>query len=79
MPEKVLLTLRKEHVNALDALVNSGAAPSRSALVDKIIGGFLADLKARRRADTALGNLVGFFLLMLGVTAISEILGGEEE
>lgn len=79
MSEKILLTLRKEHVDALDALVSSGAAPSRSALVDKIVGGFLADLRARRQADTALGNLVGFFLLLLGVAAISEIFGGEEE
>jgi len=72
-----LLTLRKEHVDVLDALVRSGAAPSRSALVDKIVGGFLADLRARRQADTALGNLVGFFLLLLGVAAIGEILGSE--
>lgn len=79
MSEKVLLTLRKEHVDVLDALVRSGAAPSRSALVDKIVGGFLADLRAQRQANTALGNLVGFFLLLLGVAAISEILGGEGE
>ena len=77
MSEKVLLTLRKEHVEALDALVTRGAASSRSALVDKIVGGFLADLKSKRQADTALGNLVGFFLLLLGVAAIAEILGGE--
>ena len=77
MSEKVLLTLRKEHVDALDALVGKGAAPSRSALVDKIVGGFLADLKAKRQADTALGNLVGFFLLLLGIGAIAEIFGGE--
>ena len=77
MSEKVLLTLRREHVNALDALVARGAAPSRSALVDKIIGGFLADLKAKRQADTALGNLIGFFLLLLGIAAIAEIFGGE--
>lgn len=77
MSEKVLLTLRKEHVDALDALVQRGAAPSRSALVDRIVGGFLADLKAKRQANTALGNLVGFFLLMLGIAAIAEIFGGE--
>lgn len=77
MSEKVLLTIRREYVNALDALVTRGAAPSRSALVDKIIGGFLSDLKAKRQAETAVGNLVGFFLLLLGVAAIAEILGGD--
>lgn len=77
MSEKVLLTLRREHVDALDALVARGAAPSRSALVDKIVGGFLSDLRAKRQAETALGNLVGFLLLLLGVAAIAEILGGE--
>ena len=76
MPEKVLLSIRKEYVDALDALVARGVAPSRSALVDKIIGGFLSDLRARRQAETALGNLVGFVLLLLGVAAIAEILGG---
>ena len=77
MSEKVLLTLRKEHIDALDALVSRGAASSRSELVGKIVGGFLADLKAKRQADTALGNLVGFLLLLLGIAAIAEILGGE--
>jgi len=72
-----LLTLRKEHVEALDALVSKGAASSRSELVGKVVGGFLSDLKAKRQADTALGNLVGFLLLLLGVAAIAQILGGE--
>ena len=78
MSEKILVTLRKEHVDALDALVNRGAAPSRSALVDKIVGGFLSDLRAKRQANTALGNLIGFLLLLLGLAAIAEILGGEQ-
>jgi len=77
MPKKVLVTLRKEHVDALDALVDRGAAPSRSALVDKIVGGFISDLRARRQADTALGNFIGFLLLLIGIAAIAEILGGE--
>lgn len=75
--EKVLLTLREEHVRVLDELVTSGAAPSRSALVDKIVGGFIADLRAQKKpSDTALGNLVGFLLFLLGAAAIIEILGG---
>ena len=77
MSEKVLLTLRKEHVKALDALVAKGAASSRSELTDKVVGGFLSDLKAKRQADTALGNLVGFLLLLLGAAAIAAILEGE--
>jgi len=74
---KVLLTLRSEHLNALDALVANGAASSRSELVDKIVGGFLADLRAQRQAETALGNLIGFFILLLGVAALAQILGGK--
>jgi hypothetical protein len=77
MSEKVLLTLRKEHVTALDALIDKGAASSRSEFTDKIVGGFLADLKAKRKADTAIGNLIGFLLLLLGVTVIAEILKGD--
>jgi len=77
MSEKVLLTLRREYVEALDALVSKGAASSRSELVGKVVGGFLSDLRAKRQADTALGNLVGFLLLLLGVAAIAQILGGE--
>ena len=77
MSEKVLLTLRKEQVDALDALVSSGAASSRSELVSKVVGGFLSDLKAKRQADTALGNFIGFLVLLLGVAAIAKILGGD--
>lgn len=75
---KVLLTLRSEYVNELDALVASGAASSRSEFVDKIVGAFLSDLRERRQAETAVGRLVGFFLLLLGIAAIAEILGGKK-
>lgn len=79
MSEKVLITLRKEQVQVLDALVRNGAAPSRSDLVEKIIGGFMADLGAQKKSsDTALGNLVGFLLFLLGAAVIIEILGGEK-
>ncbi|MCW4005242.1 MAG: hypothetical protein NWF04_01385 [Candidatus Bathyarchaeota archaeon] len=78
MPEKVLITLRDDHLKAVDELVRLGAASSRSEMVDKIVGGFLADLKAKKRnSDTALGNLVGFLLLLFGIAAIAEILGGD--
>jgi len=75
MSEKVLITLRQDNLNVIDELVRHGAASSRSEMVDKIIGGFVADLRARRRSATALGNLVGFLLLLLGLAAISEIFG----
>jgi len=77
MSKKVLLTLRDENVDAIDALVSNGAASSRSEFVDKIVAGFLSDLKAKRQKDTSLGNLVGFFLLLLGAAAIASILKGE--
>lgn len=75
MSEKVLITLRKENLKVIDDLVHHGAASSRSEMVDKIVGGFVADLKARRQSDSALGNLVGFLLLMLGIAVIAEIFG----
>lgn len=79
MTAKVLLSLREDQVEKLDALVTSGAAPSRSALVSKIIGGFLADLKEERNPqDTATGNLIGFLLLLLGTAAVIQILGGKK-
>jgi metal-responsive CopG/Arc/MetJ family transcriptional regulator len=78
MSEKVLVTLRKENLDAVDELVRRGAAASRSELVDKIVGGFVADLRAGRQSDSALGRLVGFFLLLLGIAVIAEILGGDK-
>lgn len=73
MSEKVLITIRHDNLNVIDELVRRGAASSRSEMVDKIIGGFVADLRAGRKSDSALGNLVGFLLLLLGVAIISEI------
>jgi len=76
--EKVLITLRQENLNVIDELVRHGAASSRSEMVDKIVGGFVADLKARKvSSDTALGNLAGFLLLLLGIAAIAKILGDD--
>jgi metal-responsive CopG/Arc/MetJ family transcriptional regulator len=77
MSEKVLITLRQENLNVIDELVRRGAASSRSEMVDKIVGGFVADLRAGRKSDSALGNLVGFLLLLLGLAVIAEIVGGE--
>jgi len=74
---KVLLTLRSDYVAAIDALVTHGAASSRSELVEKIIGGFLSDLREKRQSDSALGALVGFFVLLLGIAAIASIFEGK--
>ena len=76
MSEKVLITMRQENLNAIDELVRRGAASNRSEMVDKIISGFVADLRAGRQSDTALGKLVGFLLLLLGIAVIAEIFGG---
>jgi metal-responsive CopG/Arc/MetJ family transcriptional regulator len=77
MSEKVLITLRRDNLDAIDELVRRGGASSRSEMVDKIIGGFVADLRAGRQSDSALGRLVGFLLLLLGFAVIAEILGGD--
>ena len=76
--EKVLISIRRDYLHDIDALVGKGAAPNRSALVEKVVGSFLQDLRQQRtNSNTALGALVGFLLLLIGVAAISELLGGE--
>lgn len=76
---RVLLTLRKDYMHALDQLIAQGGASSRSDLVERIIGAFLSDLRQKRQQQGALGTLVGFFLLLLGAAAIASIFGGEAE
>jgi hypothetical protein len=83
MSYRVILTLPKERVDALDALVARGAAASRNELVDKILAGFIKDLEKGGKGEkvsspeSALGALITFFLIILGAAAIAEILGGE--
>jgi metal-responsive CopG/Arc/MetJ family transcriptional regulator len=76
--EKVMISVRRDYLREIDALVSVGAAPNRSALIEKITGSFLQDLKLKRmNQDTALGSFVGFLLLLLGAAAIAKIFGGE--
>lgn len=83
MSYRVMLTLPKERVDALDALVAKGAAASRNELVDKILAGFVKDLEKGGKGEkvsspeSALGALITFFLIIIGAAAIAEILGGE--
>ena len=72
--QRVIVTLRKDYVNALDELVKRGIAPSRNSLIERIIGGFLSDLKEKRQTgNSALGNLIGFILLMVGIGIVASI------
>jgi metal-responsive CopG/Arc/MetJ family transcriptional regulator len=76
--EKVMISIRNDYLREIDALVARGAAPNRSALIEKVIGSFVEDLRqGRTNSNTALGALVGFLLLLIGVAAIKEIFGGE--
>jgi metal-responsive CopG/Arc/MetJ family transcriptional regulator len=76
--EKVMISIRKDYLREIDALWARGAAPSRSALIEKVIGSFVEDLRQRRtNSDTALGAFVGFLLLLIGAAAMKEIFGGE--
>jgi hypothetical protein len=71
---RVILNMRSDYVQQLDELVSLGVAPSRNALVEKVIGGFLSDLKAQRKTEnSALGGLIAFILLMVGVGIIKSI------
>ncbi|MHA1839676.1 MAG: ribbon-helix-helix domain-containing protein [Candidatus Ranarchaeia archaeon] len=74
--EKILITLRKEYVAALDTIVERGAARSRSALIEQIISGFLRDLDPNQSANkqSALDGLAQFFLGVLGGAAVTALL-----
>jgi len=75
--EKVLISIRRDYLADIDALVGRGAAPNRSALIEKVVGSFIQDLRQQRaNANTALGAFVGFLLLLIGAAAIAELLGG---
>lgn len=76
--EKVMISIRPDYLHDIDTLVGRGAAPSRSALIEKVVGSFLQDLRQQRtNSNTALGAFVGFLLLLIGAAAIAELLGGE--
>lgn len=76
---RVLITLRRDYMKALDALIEEGVASSRSALFERIVGAYLADLRAKREREGALGALVGFTLLLIGAAALASIFGGGKE
>ncbi len=76
--QRIIVTLREDYVQALDAMVDSSVAPSRNALIQRIVAGFITDVKERRQTqDSALGNLVGFVLLMVGIGILASIFGEE--
>jgi hypothetical protein len=79
--KQVLLTLRSDHVEQLDSLVRAGAASNRSELVDKVVGGFLADLRNgqqnQQSQQSALGSLIAFILIVVGMATILKALGGK--
>ena len=78
--KQVLLTLRTDHVSQLDNLVVAGAASNRSELVDKVVGGFLADLRNKpnqQNQESALANLIAFILIVVGIAAILKALGAK--
>lgn len=71
---RVILNLRSDQAEKLDQLVKFGVGPSRNALIETIIGGFLSDLKDQRKTkDSALGNLIGFIILLLGIALIASL------
>jgi len=78
--EKVLVSIRQDYLEGIDALVRKGAAPSRSALIEKVVGSFLQDLRQKRvNTNSALGAFVGFLLLLIGAAAIANLLGGDAD
>jgi metal-responsive CopG/Arc/MetJ family transcriptional regulator len=75
--EKVLISIRRDYLKEIDALVGRGAASNRSDLIEKVVASFLQDLRQKRvDQNTALGAFVGFLILLIGAAAIAELLGG---
>jgi metal-responsive CopG/Arc/MetJ family transcriptional regulator len=76
---RVMLTIRKDYMEALDEIITKGGASSRSDLFERIIGAFLEDLRKKRQREGALGAFVGFLILMGVAGVIASILGGDDE
>lgn len=84
--EKVLVTLPEEHLRVIDGLVAQRAAPTRSALLQQIIGAFVAQANKMRmvpqvysqpqRIENALEALIAYFLYSLGKAAIDSLFEG---
>lgn len=80
---RIIVTLPDEEVEILDTMVDKGMAPSRNALINRVIHAFLTDLRERRPREnpdflqSALGALAGAFLFGLGIAMLKEIFGGE--
>ncbi len=84
--EKVLVTLPKSQVDVIDGLVRQRAAPSRSALLQQIIGAFVAETNKMRKVpqvysqpqtiDNAFEALISYFLYSLGKVAIDALFEG---
>ena len=84
--EKVLVTLPKEQIDVIDGLVNQGAAQSRSALLQQIIGAFVAETNKMRKVpqiynepqtiENAFEALISYFLYSLGKAAIDALFEG---
>ncbi|NHJ15184.1 MAG: hypothetical protein EAX95_15995 [Candidatus Thorarchaeota archaeon] len=84
--DKVLVTLPEEHVRVIDGLVRSGAAPTRSALIQQIIGAFVAETNKMRKTpqvysepqtiENALEALIAYFLYSLGKAVIDGLFEG---
>jgi len=78
-----MLTLSTDNIGALDSLVRVGVARDRSELVDKLVGGFVADLRkgqqpTQQNQQSALGNFIAFLLIVVGIAAIVKALGGND-
>jgi len=91
--EKVLVTVPQEQLRVIDGLVAQGIAPTRSALVQQIVGAFVTEASRRSRLmpqsstqsvpqSQTIGNaveaLIAYFLYSLGRAAIDELFRGGE-
>ncbi|MFW9887477.1 MAG: hypothetical protein ACFFER_04805 [Candidatus Thorarchaeota archaeon] len=78
-----MITLPENHVKVLDGLVRRGAAPSRSALLQQIVGAFVADTNKMRTTpsvytepqtiENAFEALIAYFIHTLGKAVIDAL------
>ena len=84
--EKVLITMPNHQLRVIDGLVSRGVAPTRSALLQQIIGAFVSEANRMRNVTptpysqpqtigNALEALIAYFLYSLGKVAIDEVFG----
>ncbi len=88
--QKILITVPEDQLRIIDGLVAWGAAPSRSALIQQIIGAFVTQVSRMKHSssrmyekpmkiENAVEALIAYFLYVLGKAAIDALFGSDNQ